>query len=162
MNDETKKVYICNILKDDEGLSKLQKLLEDNGMQVLFHSSSSDDVAGANLSETTEAKSIDSQIAQCSIMVVYISSEVEDCNRVNLEIEYGHRKGKRIIGVWEFGGSGCKVPDALRKISDAIVDWHDKRILDAINGEINITLNPDGTPCAQPDFDRYDCAKNST
>ena len=78
--------------------------------------------------------------------MVYISPQTKNSEWVNWEIEYAHRLGKRIVGVWEYGANECDVPDALKDYADAVVGWRGDRIIDAINGKIDDWENPDGTP----------------
>ena len=162
MTDETKKIYACSNPKDDTGQSKLIALLEDNGMQVENYLDGSDNADSVHSEDDIRRVAICPKIEQCSTVVVCISPEVKDSDRVNWEIEIAHSKGKRIVGVWEYGGIGCEMPEALTKFSDAVVDWKEDRILDAINGEINETRNPDGTLCTPTQFERYCCAKSVT
>ena len=159
MTDETWKIYVCSNPAEGAGQSRLIELLEDNGMQVQYYLNSSDNSDNAHSDEDIRTEAINPKIEQCSTVVVYILPETKDSDRVNREIEHAHSKGKRIVGVWEYGGRGCELPEALKKISDAIVGWKDNRIVDAINGEINETQNPDGTLCTPTQYDRYCCAR---
>lgn len=161
MAEETKKVYVCSDLnlEDDPGLSNLVELLEENDFQVLNLSSRSENPNNALPEEDIETAEVGQIIEQCSIVVVYISPETKDSEAVNCEIEYAQRNSKRIVGVWEYEGSGCELPAALDAYSDAVVGWKDNRIVDAINGNIDETQNPDGTRCTRIDFERYDCGK---
>ena len=70
-----------------------------------------------------------------------ISPETEYSKWVNWEIEYAHKKGKRIVGVWERGSTGWDLPEVLQRYADAVVGWSGKSVIDAINGDSNKTDN---------------------
>ncbi len=158
---EIKKVYVCSDLNldSDPGLTKLVELLEENDFQILNLSNRSENPNNALPEEDIETEGVGQIIEQCSIVVVYISPETKDSEAVDWEIEYAHRNSKRIVSVWEYEGSGCELPAALNAYSDALVGWKDNRIMDAINGDINETQNPDGTRCRETELERYDCGK---
>ena len=120
--EETKKVYVCSDLNldDDPGLSKLVELLEENDFQVLSLSNRSENPNNVLPEEDIETEEVGQIIEQCSIVVVYISPETKDSVAVDGEIEYAHRNSKRIVGVWEYEGSGCELPAALDAYSDAV------------------------------------------
>ena len=58
------------------------------------------------------------------------------------EIEYAYKQGKTIVGVWEQGGSGCDIPEALEEFHGAIVGGIGENIIDAINGDYKESTNP--------------------
>src|SRR5207302_1100310 len=69
--------------------------------------------------------------------VVLISPGTHDSSWVYWEIEYAHKLGKRIVGVWARGAKDCDVPAALDAYADAVVGWQSESIIDAIRGGIN-------------------------
>ena len=97
------------------------------------------------------------RIESCSALVVYISSDTKDSAYVNWEIEYAHKRGKRIVGVWARGERDCEVPEMLDKYADAIVGWRGDRIIEAINGEMDGFENPDGSRFQHREIVRYIC-----
>jgi len=157
MTDETKNIFISHIHEDDEGLGKLKSLLKGNGMNVRDYSINADNPNKAHSEDYIKGQILAPRIRQSSILVVYISPDTKDSDYVNWEIEYAHKEEKRIIGVWEYGKNGCEIPEALDNYADAIVGWTGNRIIDAINGKIDGWENPDGTPCASRDIERYSC-----
>ena len=157
MAEETKNVFISHIHEDDAGLGKLKGLLRDNGMAVRDYSITADNPNNAHSEDYIKSEILAPRIRQSSTLVVYISPETKDSKYVNWEIEYAQKQDKRIVGVWEDGGKGCEVPEALDKYADAIVGWTGNRIIDAINGEINGWEGSDGTPVAPRNIDRHGC-----
>ena len=157
MADEIKNVFVSHIHEDDTGLAKLKTLLGANGMTVRDYSIRSDNPNNAKSEEYIKSGILAPRIRQCSTLVVYISPETKDSHYVNWEIEYAHREGKRIVGVWAHGEKGCDLPEALEKYADAVVGWTGNSIIDAINGKIDGWTNPDGTQCSPREIKRYSC-----
>lgn len=157
MADETKNVFISHIHEDDSGLSKFKVLLKDNGMTIRDYSINSDNPNNAHSEDYIKSQILAPRIRQSGVLVVYISRDTKDSEYVNWEIEYAHRLGKRIVGVWAYGENGCEMPRALNDYADAVVGWRGSRIIDAINGKIDDFENPDGTPNTLRDIVRYSC-----
>ena len=91
------------------------------------------------------------------MLVVYISPETKNSDFVNWEIEYAHKQGKRIVGVWERGAKDCALPEALDRYADAVVGWNGESIVDAINGDSNDWHQPDGSQYDYRGIKRYSC-----
>lgn len=157
MANETKNVFISHVHEDDPGLSKLKNLLRDNGMTIRDYSINSDNPNNAHSENYIKSQILAPRIQQSGVLVVYISPNTKDSEYVNWEIEYAHKLGKRIVGVWAHGESGCQIPQALSDYADAVVGWRGSRIIDAINGAIDGFENPDGTPSTPRDIKRYSC-----
>jgi hypothetical protein len=85
------------------------------------------------------------KISWSSTVVVLIGKETHSRPWVNWEIEQAARQGKRIVGVYAYGGTDAEKPDALEKYGSAIVAWNSASIVDAIEGNINNFENSDGT-----------------
>lgn len=145
MADQTKNVFISHVHEDDAGLSKVKDLLAKHGMNIRDSS--------INSSNPNEAKSVDyiksgilaPQIHWAGTLVVYVSPDTKNSDWVNWEIEYAHKLGKRIVGVWENGAKDCDLPDALNNYADAVVGWSGNSIIDAINGDCDVWEKPDGS-----------------
>ena len=157
MADNIKNVFISHIHEDDPGLTKLKKLLKNNGMAIRDYSISSDNPNDAHSDEYIKSQILAPRIRQSGVVVVYVSPETKGSRYVNWEIDYAHKQEKRIVGVWADGEAGCELPDALKDYSDALVGWTGNRIVDAINGKIDGWQNPDGTPSQPRDLKRYSC-----
>ena len=157
MPDQTKNVFISHIHEDDEGLGDLKKLLAKHGMEARDYSITSDKENNAKAEDYIKYQILAPRIDACGALVVYITSDTKDSNWVNWEIEYAHKQGKTIVGVWERGSKGCDIPDALDKYGDAIVGWNGNKIVDAINGDCNDFDKSDGTPFGPRPITRHPC-----
>ena len=130
-------IFISHIHEDDEGLEKLKDLLKNNGRTVRDFSISSDNFNNARSDNYIKTKILGPRIKQSEVLLVYITKDTKSSKYVNWEIEYAHKKDKRIVGVWAYGEGKCEVPEALDKYADAVVGWQGKKIVDAIDGKIN-------------------------
>ena len=157
MVDELKNIFISHVHEDDAGLSKLKDLLKDNGVTIRDYSINADNPNNAHSEEYIKSQILAPRIRQSGALVVYLSRETKDSDYVNWEIEYAHKEGKRIVGVWAHGEGGCEVPEALNDYGDAVVGWTGNRIIDAINGKTDGWENPDGTLSTPRDITRYSC-----
>ena len=153
----TRNTFISHIHEDDEGLGKLKSLLKDNGMTVRDYSINADNPNNAHSESYIKSEILAPRIRQSSTLAVYISPETKDSPWVDWEIEYAEKQGKRIVGVWAPGESGCEVPEALNNYADAIVGWTGTRIIDAINAKIDGWEHPDGTGIEPRNISRYSC-----
>ena len=85
------------------------------------------------------------RINWASVLVVYVSPDTKNSEWMNWEIEYAHKQGKRIVGVWERGARDCELPEALERYADAVVGWNGESIIDAIKGKSNTWYKQDGS-----------------
>ena len=157
MPEQSKNVFISHIHEDDAGLKELKTLLGKNGMSIRDYSINSDNPNNAKSESYIKSEILAPRIRDCGTMVVYISPQTRESHYVGWEIEYAHKEGKRIVGVWAHGEKGCDVPEALADYADAVVGWNGNNIIDAINGKINSWEQPDGSPCAPRQIKRYSC-----
>ena len=157
MADETKNIFISHIHEDDKGLEKLKGLLRDNGMVARDYSISADNPNNAHSEDYIKSEILGPRIRQSSTLVVYVSPETKESQWVDWEIEYAHKHGKQIVGVWAHGENKCEVPEALDNFADAVVGWTGNRIIDAINGKIDGWENPDGTNGSLRNIARHSC-----
>ena len=97
------------------------------------------------------------RINWCSVLVVYISPETKNSDFVAWEIEYAHKQGKRIVGVWERGARDCALPEALDRYADAVVGWNGESIVAAINGDSNDWHQLDGSEADYRGIPRHSC-----
>ena len=157
MVDELKNVFISHIHDDDDGLAKLKGLLKEHGVTVRDYSIHKDNPNNAHSERYIKSAILAPRIQQSGTLLVYISPETRNSDYVAWEIEYAQQQGKPIVGVWAFGEKGCDVPEALDKYADAIVGWTGNGIIDAIEGKIDGSYSPDGTPAAERNIARYEC-----
>lgn len=149
-------VFISHVHKDDEGLSKLKKLLSGHGTDIRDAS-----IHTGKFNKAKDPSYIKSQILAPAInwsgvFICYVSPQTKDSAWVNWEIEYAAKQGKRIVGIWEHGQNECEIPDALGEYADAMVGWNGTSILDAIDGK-DTWEKPDGSECETVDLVRHPC-----
>ena len=158
MPDQTKNVFISHIHNDDKGLGELKNLVAKNGLEARDYSITSDKENNAKAEDYIKYGILAPRIDACSTMVVYITPDTKNSEWVNWEIEYAHKHGKTIVGVWELGSKGCEVPDALDEYGHAIVGWTGDIIVDAINGGYGGFYESDGTPSGPRAIVRHRCS----
>lgn len=127
-------VFISHIHEDDARLSDLKDLLAANGYEVRDASINSLNPNNARSPEYIKSEILGPRIQWAGTLIVYVSPETCTSDWVDWEIEYAHRIGKRIVGVWGYGHNECELPDALKKYGDAMVGWRGDRIVEAITG----------------------------
>lgn len=157
MAEELKNVFISHIHEDDAGLAKFKGLLKEHGVTVRDYSIHKDNPNNAHSEDYIKSAILAPRIQRSGTLVVYISPATKNSEYVAWEIEYAHKQGKRIVGVWAYGEKGCDVPDALDKYADAIVGWTGNSIIDAIEGAVDGSYRPDGSPAAARSIARYNC-----
>ena len=84
--------------------------------------------------------------ASASTVVVLIGKETHKRPWVNWEINKANELGKRIVGVYERGGTENDIPPAFADFGDALVAWNSANIIDAIEGKDVPFERPDGSP----------------
>ena len=157
MNQEIRNVFISHIHDDDAGLENLKGLVAKHGMNCRDASITKGKFNDAQNEEYIKYQILAPRINWCSALVVYLSPETKSSEWVNWEIEYAHKQGKQIIGIWERGAKQCELPEALDKYADAIVGWNGESIIDAINGNANAFYQPDGQLLPYRPIKRYSC-----
>ena len=157
MSDDTRNVFISHIHEDDEGLSDLKSLVARHGLTCRDASITKDKFNDAHNEDYIKYQILAPRINWCSVLVVYISPETKNSDFVNWEIEYAHKQGKRIVGVWERGAKDCELPEALDQYADAVVGWNGESMVDAINGDSNSWHQPDGLEHDYRAIKRFSC-----
>ena len=135
MSDEIKNVFISHIHEDDEGLPKLKDLAAKHGLQIRDASITSDKPNRAKNEDYIRQEILKPNIKWAGTLAVYVSPDTWKSEWVNWEIEWAHKLGKRIIGIWQYGSKDCKMPEALEEYGDAMVGWNGESIVDAITGK---------------------------
>ena len=133
----TRNAFISHIHEDDEGVSRIKEFLKESGMIVRNGSITVEKFNRATSEDYIKYEILAPRIDWASVLIVYISPDTSRSRWVNWEIEHAHRKGKRIVGIYERGAKGCDIPDALDRHADAIVGWHRDSIVAAIEGRFN-------------------------
>jgi hypothetical protein len=155
--ETTRNVFISHIHEDDAGLVKVKDLLAKHGMTIRDSSIHAGKPNNAKAEDYIKSDILAPQINWASTLVVYVSPDTKNSKWVNWEIEYAHKMGKRIVGVWEHGVKDCELPDALTNYADAVVGWSGSSIVDAIEGNCDVWEKPDGGPCDVRPIKRHPC-----
>ena len=113
MPDEIRNVFISHIHEDDDGLSNLKTLLQNNGLQIRDGSITSDSPNNATNEDYIKSQILAPRIRWAGMLIVYVSPRTKESTYVDWEIEYAHKNDKRIIGVWAHGANTTDVPKAL-------------------------------------------------
>lgn len=157
MADTIRNVFISHIHEDDDRINELVRLIEQQDYKVRNGSITSADPNRANDENYIKNEYLAPGINWAGTVLVLISSHTKESDYVDWEIEYGAKKGKRIIGVWDRGFNGVEIPQALDKYHDAVVGWDGPTIVGAIEGTINTCVNSDGKPRPPRPISRHDC-----
>lgn len=154
-------VFISHHHADDAKVDQLTDLLRRDGNDVR---NSSVRMKPANQRRMDEGRVKDEtirrllrmKISWATTVVVLIGNETHSRPWVNWEIEEAKRQGKRIVGVYAYGGTDAQKPEALEKYATTIVAWNTDSIVDAIEGGENRFENPDGAarPPVHPSMTR--------
>jgi hypothetical protein len=158
MASEMNNVFISHIHEDDSRLPALKSLLESGGRTVRDSSVNSETPNQATNPEYIKSQILAPRIQWAGTMVVLISHGTHESAYVNWEIEYAHKLGKRIVGVWDHGAVDADLPEKLDEYADAVVGWQADRIIDAIDGNINTWETSTGDARSARNIARYQCA----
>jgi hypothetical protein len=157
MSEGIKNIFMSHIHEDDETLQGLKDLLRRNGYEIRDGSIDSSKPNDASNSDYIKSEILAPRIDWAGTMVVLISPKTHESAWVEWEIDYAHKKNKRIIGVWDQGAQDCDSPKALQKYADAIVGWQADRVMDAINGKILNWETPSGEIVPPREIARIRC-----
>ena len=157
MPEQIKNAFISHIHEDDEGINRIKNLVNRHGMVVRNGSVTADSPNSAEAEDYIKYQILAPRIKWSSVLVVYVSADTKHSWWVDWEIEYAHKQGKRIVGVWEHGAKDCELPKALEDYADAVVGWNGESIIDAINGESNAWYKPDGSRQEYRIIKRHSC-----
>ena len=157
MANDIRNVFISHIHENDDGLTGLKDLAARHGLTCRDASITKGKFNEAQNVEYIEYQILAPRIHWCSVLVTYISPETKNSDFVNWEIEYAHRLGKRIVGVWERGAKDCELPDALDRYADAVVGWSGESIVNAIDGDSNEWYQSSGSLYNYREIKRYSC-----
>ena len=158
MSDTTKNVFISHIHEDDSGLADLKNLLKKHGMSVRDGSITKGKFNNAHDENYIKYQILAPRVRWASTLIVYVSPGTKASEWVNWEIEYAHKEGKRIVGVYERGERDCALPEALERYADAVVGWAGENIVDAIDGPFDQWHKPDGSMQEYRNIKRHACS----
>ncbi len=137
MGNVASNVFISHIHEDDAKLGDIKALLEKNGRTIRDSSVDSASPNQAKDPDYIKGEILAPRIRWAGTVLVLVSPGTRESEWVDWEIEYAHKEGKRIVGVWDHGAKDCDLPDKLDDYADAVVGWNADRIVDAIDGKIN-------------------------
>jgi len=153
VNDENKRrhVFISHHHADDAEVDKLTGLLSEKGYDIR---NSSIRAKPANQERLDKGlvkpevirRLLRRKISWAGTVVVLIGKDTHKREWVNWEIEQANKQGKRIVGIYERGGTQADVPAPLEKYASSIVGWDSECIINAIDGTENPFETPDGSP----------------
>jgi hypothetical protein len=154
---DTANVFIAHRHEDDAELHAMRELLLSRNFTIRDSSINSSRPNEAHDPDYIKTQILAPRIQWASTLVVLISPNTLDHWWVDWEIEYAHKLGRRIVGVWAHGAAECDVPEALDRYADAVVGWQADRIIDAITGVLNNYESSDGAPRAPRELARVTC-----
>jgi hypothetical protein len=151
MADESKRrhLFISHHHKDDQVVSDFLSLISGHGYDVRNSSirakpKNQERLDKNMVSDEVIKRLLRMKIAWAGTVVVLIGSETHTRPWVDWEINKAKEQGKRIIGVFERGGTDADVPQGLKDYGSAIVNWNTESIINAVDGE-NTFKNADGS-----------------
>lgn len=157
MPEQIKNAFISHIHEDDEGINRIKNLVSRHGLVVRNGSVTADSPNSAEAEDYIKYQILAPRIKWSSVLVVYVSADTKHSWWVDWEIEYAHKQGKRIVGVWEHGAKDCELPKALEDYADAVVGWSGESIINAINGNSNAWYKQDGSRQEYRIIKRHSC-----
>jgi MTH538 TIR-like domain (DUF1863) len=148
-------VFISHHHADDAEVDKLTTLLSKRGYDIR---NSSIRAKPANQERLDKGlvkpevirRLLRRKISWAGTVVVLIGKDTHSRPWVNWEVEQANKQGKRIVGIYEQGGTEADVPPALEKYASSICGWNSECIISAIDGKENSFENPDGSPRKPP------------
>ena len=149
--------FVSHITEEEGDIPRLKALMAKHGIIARNYSITTDKFNNARNEDYIKGQILGPQIDQSSVLITHIVPGTKESKWVNWEIEYAHKHGKRIVGVWQRGARNCELPEALEKYADAVVGWSGENIIDAINGESNHWYNQDGTAYSYRNIKRHPC-----
>lgn len=156
-----KHLFISHHHKDDEAVSKFLSMISGHGYDVRNSSIRAKPENQKRLDENRVSEEVIRRllrikISWASTVVVLIGKDTHTRPWVDWEINKAKEQGKRIVGVFERGGTDADIPKALKDYGSAIVNWNTSSIISAIDGE-NVFKNPDGSNRAGTSGSSFDC-----
>jgi len=152
-----RRIFVPHIHEDDDHVDGLRQFLNRSGRETDVSAIDSSSPNNANDPDYIMSRYIRPKVVWCEAIVVLISPATQGSDWVDKEIDLAKQLDRRIIGVWIPGSEGCPIPEALQDYANAIVNWNETAILDAIDGKINNINDASGTPIAPQDIKRHNC-----
>lgn len=144
-------LFISHHHADDAHVSGLTNMLTRSGYEIRNSSirakpANQRRLDEGRIPERTLKRLLRMKISWASTVVVLIGKDTHRRPWVDWEIKKANELGKRIVGVYERGGTENDVPEAFNDYGDALVGWNSASVINAIEGTSDPFENPDGTP----------------
>jgi hypothetical protein len=141
-------VFISHHHADDGAVSSLTKLLAKSNYKIRNSSirakpANQQRIKNGLISENTIKRLLRMKMNWASTVIVLIGKNTANRPWVEWEINQAKRLGKRIVGIYERGGTENDKPSALEDYASAIVNWNTQSIISAVEGEACFQT-PDG------------------
>lgn len=151
MESERRHVFVSHHHKDDAQVTNLTQLLNSKGYDVRNSSirakpANQERLDKGMIRPEVIRRLLRMKISWSSTVIVLIGKETHRRDWVDWEIREAKAQGKRIVGVYERGGSESEIPAALKKYADTICKWNADSILSAIDGTNPVFQNAEGGP----------------
>lgn len=143
-----KHVFISHHHADDKLVSDMTNMLARQGYEIRNSSirakpANKERLEKGLVSKKAIERLLRMKMSWASTVIVLIGKETHNRPWVDWEIRQAQRLGKRIVGVYERGGTENDIPEALESYADAIVNWHPASLASAIDGNGQF-LTPSG------------------
>lgn len=158
MSEESNRrhVFISHYHADDASVQGLQDMLKRSGHDVRNSSirkwkpENQERWKGRRVKDETVKRLLRMKMKWAKTVVVLVGKHTHERPWVNWEIEQANRYGKRIVGVFERGGSEADLPESFNQYGDALVGWNSSSVIGAIDGDCSPFERPDGSPRQAP------------
>lgn len=132
-------VFISHHHADDQAVTNMTNMLSRNGYEIRNSSirakpANQERLAKGLVSDNTIKRLLRMKMSWASTVIVVIGKNTAQRPWVDWEINQAKRQGKRIIGVYERGGTENDKPAALEQYASAIVNWSADSIISAVEG----------------------------
>lgn len=135
-------VFISHHHADDQAVSNMTDMLARSGYEIRNSSIRAKPANQRRLdkglvSDTTIKRLLRMKMSWASTVIVVIGKNTAMRPWVDWEIRKAHQLGKRIVGVYERGGTENDKPSGLEDYASTIVNWNANSIVAAVEGEIS-------------------------
>jgi hypothetical protein len=141
-------VFISHHHADDQAVTNLTNMLSRNGYDIRNSSirakpANRERLEKGLISDNTIKRLLRMKMSWASTVIVVIGKNTAQRPWVDWEVNQAKRQGKRIVGVYERGGTENDKPAALEQYASAIVNWNAESIISAVEGA-NAFQTPEG------------------
>ncbi|MER8595981.1 TIR domain-containing protein [Mesorhizobium sp. M1182] len=148
-------VFISHHHADDDHVTNLTDLLGRNGFEIRNSSirakpSNQARLDAKQIPERTLKRLLRMKMSWAGTVIVLIGKETHQRPWVDWEINKANELGKRIVGVYAYGGTRADIPPAFEKYGNALVNWNSASIIDAIEGKDSPFEDPGSSTPREP------------